>query len=154
MGQATEATKAATYDLSITRVFDAPRSLVFKVWSTPEHLLRWWGPKDAVMLSARMDFRPGGAWRTCFRFTDGHDYWAQGVYREVVEPERLVFSFAWEENGERGTEMLTTVTFEDDGGKTRLTFHQGPFETVENRDSHIGGWNECLDRLGAHLANI
>ena len=153
MTQRTEAAKAEAFDLSITRVLDAPRSLVFKVWSAPEHLMCWWGPKDFVMQSAEMDFRPGGMWRTCFRSPEGQDSWAEGIYREIVEPERLVFSFAWQEDdGTSGPEMETVVTLTDLGDKTRLVFRQGVYATAEIRDSHESGWRECLDRLEAFLA--
>jgi uncharacterized protein YndB with AHSA1/START domain len=154
MALATEAAIAEKLDLSITRIFDAPRSLVYKAWSTPEHLMRWWGPKDFAMQSAKTDFRPGGKWRTCFRSPEGQDYWAEGTYRELVEPERLVFTFAWQEEDGIGSEMLTSVIFEDLDGKTRLTFSQGVYGTVESRDSHEKGWSECLDRLGSYLGGI
>jgi uncharacterized protein YndB with AHSA1/START domain len=152
MAQTTETATAEKFDLTITRVFDAPRKLVFTAWSTPEHLMRWWGPKDFVMQSAKTDFRPGGQWRTCFRSPEYQDYWAEGTYREVVEPELLVFTFAWQEEDGMGPEMLTRVTLEDLNGKTMLTFSQGVHATVESRDSHEEGWNECLDRLEAYLA--
>jgi uncharacterized protein YndB with AHSA1/START domain len=154
MAQATETTTAEQFDLTITRVFDAPRKLVFKAFSTPEHLMRWWGPKDFVMRFAKTDFRPGGKWRTCFRSPVGQDYWAEGTYRELVEPERLVFTFAWQEEEGMGPEMLTRVVLDDLSGKTRLTFHQGTFDTRESRDSHAEGWSECMDRLGVYLAQI
>lgn len=137
--------------LVITRLFDAPRSLVFKVWTRPEHLARWLGPKDFTAPSVTLDVRPGGAWRSCIRSPEGTEYWMRGVYREIVAPERLVFTFAWEEEGDRGLETLVTVTFEEVGDKTRLIFRQAPFTTVEERDSHQGGWSECLDRLGAYI---
>lgn len=148
MAQATEKAAQAGFELSITRIFDAPRSLVFRVWSTPEHLMRWWGPKDFACTLARTDFRPGGAWRTSIRSPEGTDHGAGGVYREIVEPERLVFTFAWDES----SETLVTVTFEDVDGQTKLTFRQTPFNTVESRDSHQEGWSECLDRLETYLA--
>jgi uncharacterized protein YndB with AHSA1/START domain len=98
--------------LVITRVFDAPRSLVFKVWTQPEHLVRWWGPRGFTTPSCKMDVRAGGAYRTCIRSPEGKDYWMRGVYREIVEPDRLVFTFAWEvEEGQPGHETLVTVTF-------------------------------------------
>ena len=81
-------------ELSITRVFDAPRELVFQAWSDPKHVMSWWGPRGFTMMSWTMDFRPGGAWRGCIRSPEGLDYWSQGVYREIVPPERLVFTFA------------------------------------------------------------
>lgn len=138
--------------LEISRIFDAPRSLVFRAWTSPEHLARWWGPKDFSAPSLSMDFRPGGKYRHAIRSAEGTDYWMRGVYREIVEPERIVFTFAWEEDASSpAAETLVTVTFEDHGGKTRLTFRQEPFDSVQQRDSHAEGWGECLDRLLAHL---
>ncbi|MGI6852974.1 SRPBCC domain-containing protein [Mesorhizobium sp. 1B3] len=144
---------ATSYALEIYRFFNAPRSLVFRVWTSPEHLARWWGPKDFSAPSLSMDFRPGGKYRHAIRSAEGAEYWMRGVYREIVEPERIVFTFAWEEDASQPTnETLVTVTFEDHGGKTRLTFRQEPFDSVQQRDSHAEGWGECLDRLLAHLA--
>jgi len=141
--------------LVITRVLDAPRSLVFKVWTQPEHLVRWWGPRDFTTPSCKMDVRAGGAYRTCIRSPEGKDYWMRGVYREIVEPERLVFTFAWEdEEGQPSHETLVTVTFAEHDGKTKLTFQQAIFESVAERDSHREGWTECLDRLEAYLAEF
>jgi uncharacterized protein YndB with AHSA1/START domain len=152
MAASNSATQApAQHELLITRIIDAPRALVFKVWSTPEHMVRWWGPKDFTAPSIKMDFRPGGAYRACIRSPEGKDEWMSGVYREIVEPERIVFTFRWEEPSENmpGRENLVTVTFTDHNGKTRLNLRQAFFETVEQRDSHHGGWTECLDRLAA-----
>jgi len=155
MAATTDAVIPAERELLITRVLDAPQSLVFKVWTEPEHVARWWGPKGFTAPSLEMDVRPGGAWRACIRSAEGTDYWMQGVYREVVEPERLVFTFAWEDDrGKPGHEMLVTVTFADQGGKTRLSFHQAPFESIESRDSHQSGWSECFDRLEGYLAQL
>jgi uncharacterized protein YndB with AHSA1/START domain len=146
---------AAGRELTITRVLDAPRSLVFKVWTEPSHLVRWWGPKNFTAPSCEMDLRPGGAWRACIRSPEGTDYRMQGVFREIVEPERLVFTFAWEDDeGEPGHQTLVTVTFAEQDGRTRLTFHQATFESVESRDSHHGGWSECFDRLEDYLARL
>jgi uncharacterized protein YndB with AHSA1/START domain len=145
----------AERELVITRVLDAPRSLVFKVWTQPEHVVRWLGPKGFSAPSCEMDLRPGGAWRACIRSAEGIDHRMQGVYREVAPPERLVFTFAWEnEEGEPGHETLVTVTFAEQDGKTLLTFHQAVFESVESRDSHHGGWSECFDHLEDYLARL
>ena len=146
---------AAERELVITRVLDAPRSLVFKVWTQPEHLARWWGPKGFTAPSCKMDLRPGGAWRACIRSPEGTEHRMQGSYREIVEPERLVFTFAWEDDeGESGHQTLVTVTFAEQDGKTRLTFHQATFESVESRDSHHGGWSETFDRLADYVASL
>ncbi len=141
--------------LLITRVFDAPRSLVFEVWTKPEHMRHWLGPSGFTATSCEMDVRPGGAYRACIRSPEGQDYWMRGVYREIVVPERLVFTFAWEnEKGEPGYETLVTVTFAEHDGKTKLTFHQAVFESTAERDSHRGGWSECFDRLETYLAEM
>jgi uncharacterized protein YndB with AHSA1/START domain len=141
-----------SHALEISRVFDAPRSLVFRAWTSPEHLARWWGPKDFSAPSLSMDFHPGGKYRHAIRSAEGTDYWMRGVYQEIVEPERIIFTFAWEEDASQPTtETLVTVTFEEQGGKTLLTFRQEPFDSIQQRDSHAEGWGECLDRLLAQL---
>jgi len=140
-------------ELLIERTLDAPPELVFRVWTEPEHLVRWWGPKDFSTPSCEMDIRPGGRFRMLIRAGDGTDYWMRGEYREVAEPERLVFTFAWEdENGEPVHETLVTVTFEEEGGKTRFTFHQALFRTAVECEDHRGGWTECFDRLEVYVA--
>ena len=117
----------------ITRVFDAPRSLVFKIWTQPPHMKHWWGPRGYTTLSCEIDLRPGGAWRVASRHTDGSETAEQGVFREIVEPERLVFTHAWEdEEGKPGHETLVTVTFVEQDGKTRLTFHQAAVHLGRN----------------------
>ena len=147
--------KPAERELVVTRLFDAPRDLVFKAWTDPKHLAQWWGPRDYPAALVKLDVRPGGAWRHCLRSTEtGNDLWHRGVFREVVAPERLVFTFAWEEDGERGLETLVTVTFADEGGKTRMTLRQTPFQSDAERDGHQGGWNSTFDRLAEHLAHL
>ena len=149
---ATATNAMAQHELVITRTFDAPRALVFKAWSKAEHAVRWYGPKDFTCPHCEIDFRVGGAYRACIRSPEGKEYWMVGIYREIVEPERIVFTFRWEEDGERGRENLITVTFAEQGDKTRMTFRQAFFESVEQRDSHNEGWSECFDRLLQFLA--
>jgi uncharacterized protein YndB with AHSA1/START domain len=99
-----------------------------------------------------MDVRPGGAFRFCMRSPEGADHWLQGVYREIVEPERLVCTYAWEDaEGKPGHETLVTVSFTDHSGKTKLTVHHAVFETVTARDEHVRGWTETLDRLAVYV---
>jgi uncharacterized protein YndB with AHSA1/START domain len=144
---------SAGLELVITRTFDAPRSLVFKAWTEPDRAARWWGPQGFTTLHCMMDVRTGGAFRICQRSPDGTEYWKQGVYREVAEPERLVFTFAWEDaDGKPGHETVVTVTFAEHGEKTRLTLHQAVFETVSTRDSHQNGWTSTMERLAEYLA--
>jgi uncharacterized protein YndB with AHSA1/START domain len=76
------------------------------------------------------------------------------VFREVAPPERVVFTFAWEEEGERGLETLVTLTFAEQDGKTRMTFRQAPFQSVEERDGHQGGWTSSFDRLEEYVTHV
>ena len=146
---------AATPELVITRVFDAPRSLVFKAWTEPEHLVHWSAPRGFTITHSEGDLRPGGAWRACMRSPDGKDLWLGGEYREIIEPERLVFTHAWDgTDGKPGHETLVTVTLADRAGKTEMTFRQAFFDSVEARDGHAGGWGESFDRLGEYLVTI
>jgi uncharacterized protein YndB with AHSA1/START domain len=142
-------------ELVINRTFDAPREHVFAAWTDPHHAREWWGPVNYPARFVEMDARPGGRWRICLRSTEGKpELWQGGVFREVMAPERLVFTFAWEEEGERGLETLVTITFEEDGGKTRMTFRQAPFQSVEERDGHRWGWGSAFDRLVAALDEL
>jgi uncharacterized protein YndB with AHSA1/START domain len=135
-------------ELVIKRVFDAPRELVFKAWTDPEHLKQWSAPQGFTIPVAEGDLRPGGKWRSMMRKPDGTELWLGGVYREIVEPERLVFTHAWDDkNGKPGHETVVTVTLVERDGKTEMTFRQGLFESAESRDGHQGGWTECFDRL-------
>lgn len=142
-------------ELVITRSFDAPRSLVFKAWTEAEHLVLWSAPRGFTITHSEGDLRPGGTWRACMRSPDGKDLWLGGVYREIVAPERLVFTHAWDgPDGKRGHETLVTVTLADRAGKTELTFRQAFFESVEARDGHGEGWAECFDLLSDYLKTV
>ncbi len=149
------ATESAERELLITRVFNAHRSLVFKAWTEPQHLVHWWGPQGFTLPSCTMDLRPGGTYRFCMRSPEGVDHWLQGIYREIMEPERLVFTYAFEDaTGKPGHETLVTVTFAELGEKTKLTVHQAVFESVTVRDEHVRGWTEALDRLAGYLTQV
>jgi uncharacterized protein YndB with AHSA1/START domain len=148
------ASKPGKGDLIITRVFDAPRGLVWKAWTEPERLMHWWGPKSLATSIDKMDVRPGGAWRFVQRDSSGKEYAFKGVYREIVPPERLVYTFEFE--GMPGHVILETVTFEDLKGKTKLTA-TSLFQTVEDRDGMLTsgmeeGAAETMDRLEELLA--
>jgi uncharacterized protein YndB with AHSA1/START domain len=145
-------TQPEDLELVVTRIVNAPRRLVFQAWTVPEQVARWWGPQGFVTTHCDMDIRPGGAFRLCMRSPDGTDYWKRGVYREIVAPERIVFTFAWEDaEGKPGHELLTTVTFADAGAGTRLTLHQARFETVERCQDHRTGWTSCLERFAEYM---
>jgi uncharacterized protein YndB with AHSA1/START domain len=140
--------------LVITRVFDAPRVLVFNAWLEPELIVKWFGPKGFSSSVISMDARPGGSYRFHMRGPDG-DHWVQGVYREIVEPERIVCTFVWTDGAGSPTrpETLLILTFEEHGEKTNLTLHQTLFESATARDEHENGWTSSLERLTEYLAN-
>ena len=147
--------KIADDELLITRTFDAPVSLVFEIWAKREHMIRWLGPKDFTCTSLEMDFRPGGKWRACIASEQYGDSWMGGEYREIERGERIVYTFAWDAGPDQPSiETMITVTFQDVGGKTVQRFHQKPFTSIESRDSHIGGWNECFDREQAYAEDL
>jgi uncharacterized protein YndB with AHSA1/START domain len=153
MAATTSAARLAPPELVITRVFDAPRRLVFRAWTQPEHLTRWWGPAGFTLVCCEMDVRPGGAWFRRMRSPEGTEYVKRGIYREIVAPERMVFTYVNENaDGSLGPETLVTVTFEQLGAKTRLTLHHTGFESMASRDAHEGGWTSCLERFAEYLA--
>ena len=142
-------------ELLITRTFEAPASLIFDLWSKPEHMQRWMGPADFSCPEAAIDFRVGGAYRALIVSPEHGENRFGGTYREIIPNRRLVFTFAWDNSGpSAGIETLVTITFEERGGKTVQTFHQRPFLNTERRDSHVGGWSQAFDKLGAYAATI
>ena len=141
--------------LVIERIFDAPRNLVFKAWTDPDHIARWWGPRGFTSsVVGKLEVRPGGPYRIHMRSPEGSDHWTQGIYREVVEPERLVMVGGWTDAAGKfiSPETVTTLTFEDHLGKTKLTLSTTGFESVSARDAHRGGWGSSMDRLAEYLA--
>jgi uncharacterized protein YndB with AHSA1/START domain len=164
MTQENRTTAAQRRDLVLTRVFDAPREVVWKAWTEPERLMAWWGPKNFTAPAWNMDLRVGGKYHYCMRSPEGQDFWGTGVFREIVPHDRLVFtdSFA-DEHGhvvpgshygmdDLPLEMLVTVSFEDAGdGRTRLTLRHIGMPAGESADQAGAGWNEQLDKLEALL---
>lgn len=142
--------------LIIERIFDAPRELVFKCWSEPEHLARWIGPKGFSSTTLACELYEGGSYRMHMRGPDGQDHWQQGVFREIVPPERIVRTYCWTDADGRPTspETLLTVTFADLGGRTKLTLHQAIFESITARDEHQRGWSSSLDRLAEYIGTV
>jgi uncharacterized protein YndB with AHSA1/START domain len=147
--------RAAAMTLEIVRIFNAPRALVYAMWSTPAHLGKWSAPKGFTIPEARTDFRQGGSWYAHMRSPDGEDHRVQGKYLEIAENARIVMTHAWLDGAcNPGPETVVTVTFEDHGKKTKMTFLQEGFTSAASRDGHEGGWNQCFDLLDAHLAGI
>jgi uncharacterized protein YndB with AHSA1/START domain len=139
--------------LTIVRVFNVPRELVYAAWTNPLCALRWMGPRHCPAFHLEGDVKVGGMWRMGLRAADGsRELWQGGTYLEVSPPERLVFTMAWDkEDGTPGSETVITLTFKAIGGKTRLTFQQGAFNTVANCNGHREGWTSSFDRLEDYL---
>jgi len=159
------ATATSNRELVIERVFDAPRELVWKAWTEPEHFMRWWGPKGFTTPFCRIDLRVGGTYLNSMRSPEGKDYWSTGVYREIVPLERIVCtdSFADEHGNvvpathygmgpDFPLEMLVTVTFEDVGGKTKMTLRHEGLPAGEMAEMTGAGWNQSFDKLAEYLA--
>lgn len=144
----------AAQTLVLTRIFAAPRALVFAAWTDGEQLSRWCAPKGFTIPFSEGDIRPGGAWRSCMRTPDGVDCWLSGKYLALEKDRRIVFSHAWEEAGRRGHETTVTVELSNLGTKTKLTLRQEFFANAAERDGHGGGWSQCLDRLRALLREL
>jgi uncharacterized protein YndB with AHSA1/START domain len=145
-------------DLVLTRILDAPRILVFKLWTDANHLAQWWGPHGYTNPVCEADARPGGAIRIHMRAPDGRTHAMTGVYREVVAPERLVFTnVVPDEKGNRLFEILNTVTLEDAGdGKTKLMLRASVIAATDAAAPYLAGmdkgWSQTLERLAAHVA--
>jgi uncharacterized protein YndB with AHSA1/START domain len=156
MANASAAPSSTAREIVITRVIDAPRALVFRAWTDAAHLAHWWGPEGFTNPVCEADARVGGAWRIVMRSPDGTNYPCGGVYREVVEPERLVFTnIATDMAGNPVLDGLTTVSFAEQGGKTLLTLHTRATALVDFAVAYLAGmeagWMQSLDRLAAGL---
>lgn len=153
-------TSTSDRELVLTRLFDAPREKVFRAWTEPELLKQWFVPRPWTISAVELDVRPGGANRIVMRDPDGKDYPNQGVYLEVVENEKLVFTDAYTEAWKPSEKPFFTgiITFENEGGKTRYTARARHW-TVEDRKVHeeMGfheGWGQCADQLAELLARV
>jgi uncharacterized protein YndB with AHSA1/START domain len=140
----------------ITRTFDAPRALVFRALTDPALIPHWWGPRRHTTTVDVMDARPGGAWRFVSRDAEGNVFAFRGVYREVVPPARVVYTFEYE--GMPGYVSLETVELEERDGRTTVT-NTVAFHTVEDRDGMLAsgmesGATESMDRLGELLITL
>jgi len=149
---------SAGRDLVMTRVLDAPRERVWKAFTEPARLERWWGPKGFTNPVCEVDLRPGGALRIHMRGPDGTIYPMVGVYREIAEPERLVFTgAALDERGDALFETLNTLAFSEQDGKTKLTMRASVAKTTAAAAPHLAGmeqgWSQSLDRLATEVTS-
>jgi len=142
-------TSPETHELVITRIFDAPRDVVWAAWTDREQAKQW-GPKGFTTPEREMEFFPGGKWHAVMISPDGKVYRQHGIVREVAAPERLAFTFIWDDSPDK--EMLITVSFAERGRKTEMTFRQTGIDTIASRDGHEVGWNEAFDRLAELVA--
>jgi uncharacterized protein YndB with AHSA1/START domain len=153
-----------SYEITISRFFDAPRDLCWKAWTDPDHLRRWWGPRGFTAPSIKSDFRVGGKYLYCMRSPSGEEYWSTGVFREIVPLERIVCtdSFSDKEGkvvpasdygmqGDFPLELTVTVTFEDVNGSTKFVLRHAGFPQGDSREMAKDGWNQSLDKLEAML---
>lgn len=132
----------------LQRTFSAPRERVFRAWTDPDELKKWFGPSDQFTVpTAEVDLRVGGKYRIAMRSPDGNLNVAAGVYREIRPPERLVFTWSWEEGGMDIGETLVTVEFRGAGQSTEVVLTHELLPTDEARKAHGEGWTGCLARL-------
>jgi uncharacterized protein YndB with AHSA1/START domain len=159
----TEATTVYTEgpDFVMERIFDAPRELVWKVFTEPERIPRWWGPRDTTMTVVEMDVRPGGTWRWVSHTPGGEDAPFKGKYLEVVPPERIVRTEIYDVepfNSDESQAAIETMTLEDLGGRTKVV-SRSRFPSVESLEGALGtgmvsGAIETWDRIAEELANV
>ena len=141
-----------------TRLLDAPRELVWSVWTDPKHLAQWWGPDGFRTTTSAFDFKAGGVWRFVMHGPDGRDYENRITFDEIVKPERIAYHHGGGDDVEP-VQFRTTVTFDDLGGKTRVTF-RGVFPSAEERARVIReygadkGLVQTLARLGAYVEGL
>lgn len=158
-------------DFILTRVFDAPRDLVWQAWTDPARMAKWWGPKGFELDIAKFDLRPGGTFHYCMKGPDGFQMWGKFVFREIAAPGRLVYVLSFSDRNGNTTrhpmspdwplEMLNTVSFDDVGGKTKLTIVTSAINATESErktfvaghKSMHGGFKGTLDKLEELLAN-
>lgn len=151
-------------DVVISRVFNAPRKLVWKAWTDPEHLMRWWGPKDYTSPICKIDFRVGGKYLYCMRSPDGLDLWSTGTYLEIVPIEKIVWTDSFSD--EQGNvvpastygmaddfplEFRVTLLLDEVDGKTKFTLKHSGLPPGEMEEMTAAGWNESLDKLAETL---
>jgi uncharacterized protein YndB with AHSA1/START domain len=170
MNEKNATNNSAEGELVITRTFDAPRDFVFKMWTEPEHLKHWWGPKGFAFGVSKLDLRPGGVFHYSMTSPDGNEMWGKFVYREIVAPERIVFINSFsdvEGNAVRAPfsptwplEVLNTLTLFENGGKTTITLRGGPVNATEEErknyeagiESMKQGFAGTFDQLADYLA--
>jgi uncharacterized protein YndB with AHSA1/START domain len=146
-------------EVTIKRTFDAPRELLWAVWTDPKHVMQWWGPHDYGNPLVEFDLRPGGKLRMHMQAPDGTIFVTHGAFEDIVAPERLVFLMSVEfEAGVVGIEARTTVTFRENNGKTDLTMHQTYLNVAPFARDAVGGanagWTQSFEKLDDYLRSM
>lgn len=147
--------------LVVRRILKAPPELVFRAWTTPEHIVQWMRPEPGMEVSrASMDLRVGGKFRIQMKMPDGEYFTAVGEFQEVTSPTRLVYTWDWEKDGAgeefgevEGKTTLITVDFHERAGRTELVLTHTRFATVESRDSHAQGWDKLVESFTNFVDN-
>ena len=137
--------------LHLGRRLDAPPERVFAACVDPEQLRQWWGPAGFTSPQVKLDVRPGGTYRIAMQPPDGELFHLRGEFLEVQPPNRLSYTFVWEEPDPDDRETVASLTFVDAEGATELVLEQGEFATEARLDLHRSGWSETLERLARHL---
>lgn len=151
----------------ITRLFNAPRELVFKAWTDPEQLVQWYAPLGCTIEYRQIEIREGGKFHSCIRTPDGFQCWCIGEYRQIIVPEKIVCTMVISNaHGDRiepvaaghdsdwPVETILTVTFAEQAGQTKLTLHQNVRESIAKRTGALPSWNQMFDRLAARFEHI
>ena len=143
-------------ELKITRILNAPRELVFEAWTNPKHLAEWWGPSGFTNPVCKADAKNGGKIYIEMTAPDGTVYPMNGTFKEIIKPEKIVFiSGALDKNGNTIFEVLNTVTFANENGKTKLTLHAVVDDINDEAKPYIDGmnqgWSQSIDRLEAFV---
>jgi len=147
------ASNSSGHELIINRLLDAPRELVYACFTEPAHLARWgFGPEGLTVDVEHQDIREGGMFRVRMHSPQGIDCRLQGFYRELIKPEKVVFTHTWVlEDGSLAKETLVTILLKTSGNGTELILRQTGLPSAGSRDGHEEGWNSTLDRLGTYL---
>ena len=143
-------------ELKLDRTFEAPLALVWRLWESRDHMIRWWGPESFTCIELDWELTPGRPWRAMMASRQFNRKVSRmgGVIREVEKHKRIVFTFAWDEDSGRDMDTVITVSFSEKNGATVQTFHQTPFSNVAIRDSHVGGWNSLINKQQLYIENV
>ncbi len=143
-------------ELRLDRTFEAPLELVWRLWESRDHMIRWWGPEIFTCIELDWELTPGRPWRATMASRQYNRKISRmgGVIKEVVKHKRIVFTFAWDQDTGFDMDTVVTIGFSEKNGVTVQSFHQTPFSGVEIRDSHVGGWNSLINKQQLYAENV